>query len=88
MSDGKNELKTFTAAIIEALCDVRVKTRDSLPWGPRELFHAIKMCRRQTAEVSIEGLNPRNPMSRLTGSFCLLFARKSSESGPSFGVHT
>ncbi|WP_299713352.1 hypothetical protein [Caballeronia sp.] len=43
MNGSKNELKTFTAAIIEALCDVRVKARDSLPWGSFELFYAIKM---------------------------------------------
>ncbi|CAN7613946.1 hypothetical protein LJR029_002529 [Caballeronia sp. LjRoot29] len=42
MSDGKNEMKTFTEAIIEALCDVRVKASDSLPWASFELFHAIK----------------------------------------------
>jgi len=27
----KTKLKTFTAPIIEGLCDVRVKARDSLP---------------------------------------------------------
>jgi len=29
MGSSKNSLKTFTAAIIKALCDVRVKARDS-----------------------------------------------------------
>jgi hypothetical protein len=30
-SELKTELKTFTTTIIEELCDVRVKARDSLP---------------------------------------------------------
>jgi hypothetical protein len=55
ISCGKNELKTFTAAIIEALCDVRVKARDSLPCDPREFFHAIKKSRRQTVGTALKG---------------------------------
>jgi hypothetical protein len=42
MGGGKNSMKTFTAAIIEALCDVRVKAWRFTPGEPGNAFHALK----------------------------------------------
>jgi hypothetical protein len=42
MALGESELKTFTAAIIEALCDVSVKASRLTPDKPGDLVHMLK----------------------------------------------
>jgi hypothetical protein len=52
MGFGKNELKTFTAAIIEALCDVRVKARDSCRVNRTILHASEKLATRHSIQRS------------------------------------